>query len=371
MGNRSIKYHYWSDKEVELLIALYPKFRVKDIAEKFPGRTRDTIVAKALSLSLSSAKLWQREENEILKKYFKDSTEGELLNFLPKRSWSAILAQGERLGLKRSTNKPKINVNESYFQKWSPNMAYVLGFTLADGCITRGTHEGYSDALKFGVQKRDVDILEKIKRELSSQHKISLVKSAAYLCITSQKIVDDLKILKISYQKSLREKIPDIPGKYVRHFIRGIVDGDGGISIDKLGYPNLSICGGENTVTFIRNYFLKKFNIYSTVTKSISKDGKYNLCHIAYRCNSAKTLLGYLYTNAYLYIERKFQAAKRCIKIEMKYRKNYSQKEKQVIKQFYPLLSKTEILSMLPNRNWNSIQHQASKSGIYKYNISI
>ncbi|PIU99063.1 hypothetical protein COS59_01765 [Candidatus Wolfebacteria bacterium CG03_land_8_20_14_0_80_36_15] len=363
-------YKYWSPKEISLLKKFYPKTRVKDLTEIFPNRTKTTIVAKALNLDLPSAKLWQPEENNILRKHFTEASMEELTKLLPKRSKLAIWAQGERLALKRKTDKPRLKVNEDYFKKWSPNMAYILGFILADGCIIRGTYKGYSDALKFGVQKRDIDVLEKIKKELSAEHKISLMKNAAHLCITSQKIVNDLKILKISYQKSLREIIPNVPKKYIRDFIRGIVDGDGGVSIDKTGYPNLSICGGKNTITFIRDYFLKKFNIYSTITKSTSKDKKCYLCRIAYRCNSAKTILDYLYNNANLYLERKFQIAKQCLAIEMKYRKNYSQKEKQLIKQFYPVLFKNKILSMLPNRNWLNIQQQASKLNIHKYNIS-
>lgn len=32
--------------------------------------------------------------------------------------------------------KRKYHINEDYFKHWSPNMAYILGFFLADGTIT-------------------------------------------------------------------------------------------------------------------------------------------------------------------------------------------------------------------------------------------
>ena len=89
-----------------------------------------------------------------------------LLFLLPKRSKTAIWAQGERLGLKQNRNYPRLAVNEDYFKKWSSEMAYILGFILADGCIIEGTHKGYSGALKFGVHPKDIDILEKIKKQL-------------------------------------------------------------------------------------------------------------------------------------------------------------------------------------------------------------
>jgi len=250
-------------------------------------------------------------------------------------------------------------------------MAHILGFILADGCIVKGSYKGYSDSLKFGVQKGDIDIIKKIKHELDSEHTISVVKNAVYLSITSQRLVDNLKILGISYRKSLCEKIPDIPSKYIKDFIRGIVDGDGSVSIDNNGYPNLSVCGGEEVITFIRDYFLSNFDIYSKVgQRTKSKDGKHYLFSIAYRCNSAKTLLDYLYTGADLYLERKFRLAKQCLDIKIKHRKNYSIKEKQIIVQSYPSLSKDKILLMLPGRSWLAIQGQAWKLGIYKYNIN-
>jgi len=312
------KIRRWSNKEIDLLIKLYPTVKVKHLVKKFPHRIKSTIVAKALSLGLSSAKLWQSKENNILYKYFTETSEEKLLRLLPQRSWIAILAQGERLNLQRNTNKPRVEVNERYFKKWSPNMAYILGFILADGCIIKGTYKGYSDALKFGVQKQDIDILQKIKRELSSKHKISYYKNATHLCITSQKLLVILKNLGICYRKSLRENISNIPSKHVRDFIRGIVDGDGSINFDKRGYPTLSIYGDKQTITFIREHFLLKFDIYSKLNRlTKSKNNRY-LFNIAYRCNSAKTLIEYLYSGANVYLKRKFNLSKRAMITQMK-----------------------------------------------------
>lgn len=249
--------YHWREEEIASLRELYPMRRVKDIVAKFPGRTKATIVAKALSLGLSSAKLWQPREVALLRQYFATEKRQALKQLLFKRSWAAILAHGERLGLKRERATPRLAVNEIYFQRWSPRMAYLLGFIVSDGCIVQGTYKGYSDALKFGVHPQDVDILEKIKYELCAEHVISIAKSAVHLCITSQRIVDDPKGLGITYRKSLREKVPAIPPQYLRDFIRGIVDGDGGISIGPRNYPTLRVCGGKEIVTFIRDHFYK------------------------------------------------------------------------------------------------------------------
>ncbi len=249
-------YTLWTTKEINLLRKLYPTTRVKDLVPLFPKRSKATIVAKALNINLPSAKLWQPGENKILRKYFSKYPIQELLKLLPRRSKTAIWAQGERLGLRQNRNHPRLSVNENYFKKWSSEMAYILGFILADGCIIEGTYEGYSGSLKLGVNKKDIDILEKIKLQLASQHKISIGKEAAHLGITSQVIVSDLKSLGIVYRKSLHENVPIIPKKYIKDFIRGIVDGDGSIHFDKKNYPTLSVCGGKNTITFLQNHFI-------------------------------------------------------------------------------------------------------------------
>jgi len=314
------KHWHWSKKEVSDLKKYYPVLRVKDLARMFPKRTKATIVAKAMSLELPSAKLWQPAEDRILKKYFCKLRIEELLKLLPKRSKTAIWAQGERLGLKQNRNHSRLAVNENYFKRWSSNMAYMLGFILADGCIIEGTYRGYSDSLKFGVQKRDVDILEKIKKELSSSHKISLCKNADHFSITNQVIVNDLKKLGITYRKSLKENIPNVPQKYVRDFIRGIVDGDGSISFDKRNYPTLSVCGGKKTITFIQNHFLSKLGIYSKIGKR--KKIQF-IFYIGYRANSAKDIINYLYNDSNLYLERKHNLYQKSLKIKIKKRKKH------------------------------------------------
>jgi hypothetical protein len=198
-------------------------------------------------------------------------------------------------------------------------MAYVLGFILADGCIVRGTYNGYSDSLKFGVQLKDRDILDTIKRELKSEHSISVTRNAAHLSIASQKIVDDLKSLGISYRKSLCENVPDVPEEYIRNFIRGIVDGDGSLWLDGKNYPTLSVSGGKTTLSFIGEHFFKKFELHSALTRcSYSEEAKNYLYQISYRCSSAQTLIEYLYRDADLFLERKQAIAMRCLNCKIK-----------------------------------------------------
>jgi hypothetical protein len=362
-----MRYKFWSQKEMRLLKRLYPTTRVKDLIELFPTRTKATIVAKARSLNLPSAKLWQPSEDTILRKYFYKAKKKKLLALLPRRSWGAILARGERVGLKRRLNKPTLRVDENYFKKWSSNMAYILGFILADGCIVKSKRKGYSDSLKFGVHFRDADILKKIKRELKSEHKISEVGNALHFSIASQIIVNDLKDLGVTYRKSLNENIPKVPKVFMRDFIRGIIDGDGSIKIDRTGYPNLAIYGGREIMKFIRDHFLEKFDIYSKLLKGArGRKGKC-LYQIAYRCNSAQKLLGYLYKDSNLFLDRKFKLVEKCLVIDIGFKKNYTERELKIIRGCYSLRSKEELLKFLPKRKWKNIQAKAWELGMFKY----
>ena len=60
-------------------------------------------------------------------------------------------------------------VNKNFFKKWSPEMAYVLGFFAADGYITVNNRGGQFWCIDIG----DKTLIEKIKKIIEAEHKIS------------------------------------------------------------------------------------------------------------------------------------------------------------------------------------------------------
>ncbi len=113
-------------------------------------------------------------------------------------------------------------------------MAYVLGFFAADGSMTknkRGAH-----FIEFQIN--DFDLLENIREALGSNHKITsrnridkTWNTNYRLQIGSKIIFNDLLKLGMTPNKSKTIKLPEIPEKYFRHFIRGYFDGDGCVNI--------------------------------------------------------------------------------------------------------------------------------------------
>jgi len=127
----------------------------------------------------------------------------------------------------------KIEKNEDFFDNWSQDMAYVLGFTMADSCV-------YSNEYRFGygINIKDRKILEYISKLLLNN--INHIKDVieyrkdtpchiSRLRICSKKIVNKLYSYNIFPRKTGLEKLPLIPDKYKADYLRGLFDGDGSI----------------------------------------------------------------------------------------------------------------------------------------------
>lgn len=125
----------------------------------------------------------------------------------------------------------KYHVNEAFFDSWTQEMAYVLGYFYADGSLEdasylRGKYIRVSSVERYSILR--------IKRWLGSEHTIVEQKPAwengktKYLLrIGSHKLYDKLTSLGLYPNKSLTIQFPDIPKEYLHHFIRGYLDGDG------------------------------------------------------------------------------------------------------------------------------------------------
>ena len=119
--------------------------------------------------------------------------------------------------------------NENFFKKWSPEMAYVLGFFTADGNMIKNKRGGYY--IEF--TGCDLEILEKIKTLLKSSNKITgrrrteRSKVCYRIQIRSKNLFDDLLQLGMVPCKSNIIRLPHIPQLYFTDFLRGYFDGDG------------------------------------------------------------------------------------------------------------------------------------------------
>jgi intein/homing endonuclease len=191
--------------------------------------------------------------------------------------------------------KRQYTVNEDYFKNWSNNMAYILGFFVADGLI-----DGKNQLISFS--QKDREILEKIKAELGSNQPLTQNKrTGVFMLNISSKIMkmDLMEIHGIMPNKSKVVKFPHVPKEYLSHFIRGYFDGDGCIYKDR---HFINIVGGsldfmESLVEIFSNQGL------GPILKSF---GKHYRVYIS-GFHNIKNFANWIYHEKEIYLRRKFE----------------------------------------------------------------
>lgn len=174
--------------------------------------------------------------------------------------------------------------------------AYILGLLVSDGYIYR------SNTVNLKLAEKDLDVLEfvrdalcagkKLHKDISSFIRVDGSKIVSYsLNITSRKMVEDLEKLFVIVRKTGREKIPSIPDYLMRHFIRGVFDGDGSVSYKKKAQS--SICCSNLRFLEDLQHIIGHGKIYTS--------SKNRSVPMHYLCFRSKSDLNYFYT--YLYAD--------------------------------------------------------------------
>lgn len=253
-------------------------------------------------------------------------------------------------------------INENFFKTWSEEMAYILGYWFADGCITRRNDmkNGFSYLCQFG--SKDKEQLEKINTLLDSNYKISeYIKTMDNknftnysLHLRSKKIYDDIIKLGGRERKSLIARFPNIPRNYIRHFIRGYFDGDGSISIRNNNYSNITFLG--------TNKFLQKLNTYLPISSKVNKFK--SIYRLDFCGENAVIILKFMYLNSTIYLDRKYTLFKKSILYTKKYYYNkWKEDDIELLKEKYPLYG-TNIPDLNSKFTNSSIWHKAHRIGI-------
>lgn len=212
--------------------------------------------------------------------------------------------------------------NEKFFKRWSSEMAYVLGFILADGSLIISRR----GAKYIEIETIDGDLLNSIKEKINSNLKIGerkrnkKWKKAYRLQIGSKEIFNDLLKLGIKPRKTGFETMPKVPMDYLRDFIRGYFDGDGSIW---MGYTHKNRSHSTLALSLV---FISKSNKLLSQLKRILKNKlkikgsqrywsrAYRLC---YSTHAAINLYYFMYNSKInnLFLNRKKQVFDDFLKI--------------------------------------------------------
>lgn len=191
----------------------------------------------------------------------------------------------------------------------SEEKAYFLGFMFADGYVYKGSKNAKSVGLEIHI--RDIDLIHKLKELLNTSNKIKYRKrSNTEMCsinVYSTKMANDLEKYGIVQNKTkVTKHLPDIPLPYRRHFLRGLLDGDGWISIDKNGRYHVGFVSYHKSIAkdFQKacNSLIEEKNRSTITTKGKNSSGY--VCAFQAQ-KQVKQLMTALYKDSTIYLTRK------------------------------------------------------------------
>ncbi len=115
-------------------------------------------------------------------------------------------------------------MDEPFLDKWSPELAWLLGLLFADGHI--GT-----DRSRTMLTAKDTKFLEQVRDLLKSNFRIEYAATTPQLIINRMDRVEKFERYGITKSKTYTATFPFVPIEFIHHFVRGFLDGDGCISI--------------------------------------------------------------------------------------------------------------------------------------------
>ncbi len=214
----------------------------------------------------------------------------------------------------QSRRGPRIHFFDEHFLdkidcEWK---AYFVGLFFADGFNINNLRAHISltendkcilECLSKLIYGKNVLSFNKARERLYKKENRMIKSKPSYtLLINSKILATRLAILGGTQRKSLTLEFPtEIPEDYLNHFMRGYFDGDGCAS-----GKQISLVSSENFCKSVQDYF-NKLGIKSAVRK-------YDYRKVAYLClkrESNELFTNYLYKNASIFLERKYQA---CLK---------------------------------------------------------
>jgi DNA-binding Lrp family transcriptional regulator len=204
----------------------------------------------------------------------------------------------------------KCRLNENCFDSMNTEeQFYWLGFMYADGNISK---EG--NRIEMRLSLKDRDHLEKFRKFLQLTTEIRTGKTNGiefcHLSVRNKHLWNILNNLGCSPQKSLTLTFPSLKlftkKEYILHFLRGYVDGDGCLTISKDNNKlrtRLTIVGTESFLNSINHLFSDKGYIRNKSTENYINQA----FELKFSDVPSRKLTRYLYENATIYLNRKYE----------------------------------------------------------------
>lgn len=327
MGVRNFTPFEWTNEKLEVLKTRYKTEGPAKLSNEL-GIPYWTLLSKASRMGITTDRKlppkgfkWTPEKLEQIKNRYVNESSRQLAPEFGVGE-DTVRAAAVKLGLRtiaghaeagkiRAENSTSCDIH--YFDKWSPNMAYILGFAFADGCMDSGCY-----SLSFNLAAKDVAVLEFMKKELKSSARIvfregqldkktgNIYQPQTSLIISSAVMMKRLLELGLKPRKTFNnDPYPEIPDDMLPHFARGNLDGDGCISICHTGVCSVSFSGPINFIEGLKQSLIRILGLspnktqisgHSVLIASITWGSLWDL----------ETLFAFLYPEGYDFcLERK------------------------------------------------------------------
>lgn len=176
----------------------------------------------------------------------------------------------EKHGIERNNLYHNKGLNKRYWETIdSYDKAYFLGFFITDGNV-------YGNDVRLQLKKESKYILETLKQKTLSENQIREDNKRGLVTFSTKrkKWVNDLSQYGVVPNKTFTVYFPEIPDEYLSHFIRGLIDGDGWITLKG---QQIGFCGNETLVTQLRDVLVKKLDVFPV---KVIKTGEhlYQIC---------------------------------------------------------------------------------------------
>ena len=219
--------------------------------------------------------------------------------------------------------KYKYHIDENFFDEIdTEEKAYVLGIFAADGNVSKSTTN-----IKLELKYTDIEILEKIKKAMNYNFNIIHYNYKSYFSDNPDKIYENhvvrLNITNAHIHKEIQKYgiIPNksrnldvnlnlIPDELFRHFLRGLWDGDGSISLSHTGnriFPSINLTTSSIMYDKIYDKLIQHIDNFKGYGHYRNKNKKYTKTLIITSQEMTIKILDYLYDDSTIYMDRKYQ----------------------------------------------------------------
>ena len=234
----------------------------------------------------------------------------EIANMAGFKSQVSILNRLNKHGIERRSTAGvgDSSLIHGYFNEIDTEIkAYLLGFIYADGNIM--PRKKSQTAIRMELNKRDKFILELLKKEINTKNTIrDSKKDCVRIAIHSNEMANSLEEYGIVPRKSYSDDpIKIIPEPYMKHFIRGVFDGNGWVykKIGKNGRRDsiiFGLCGTFKAMDMINRYLRENLELSNV---KVNQYGDKIPFFTYGGAKDIKKIYDYLYGDSKIFLERK------------------------------------------------------------------